>query len=59
MVTDSRSFASFPRHDYFRRLLCRLLGRWVEDGEYPPDVDALTPLVRGVCYQNAKRYFAF
>jgi glucuronate isomerase len=59
MVTDSRSFASFPRHDYFRRLLCRLLGRWVEDGEYPPDLDALTPLVRGVCYQNAKRYFAF
>ncbi len=59
MVTDSRSFASFPRHDYFRRLLCRLLGRWVEDGEYPPDLDALATLVRGVSYQNAKDYFAF
>jgi glucuronate isomerase len=59
MVTDSRSFASFPRHDYFRRLLCRLLGRWVEDGEYPADLDALATLVRGVSYQNAKTYFAF
>jgi glucuronate isomerase len=57
MVTDSRSFASFPRHDYFRRLLCRLLGRWVADGEYPPDFDALGTIVRGVSYQNAKTYF--
>jgi glucuronate isomerase len=59
MVTDSRSFASFPRHEYFRRLLCRLLGRWVEDGEYPADFDALATIVRGVSYQNAKTYFAF
>ena len=59
MVTDSRSFASFPRHEYFRRLLCRLLGRWVEDGEYPADHDALAAIVRGVSYQNAKAYFAF
>jgi glucuronate isomerase len=59
MVTDSRSFASFPRHDYFRRLLCRLLGRWVEDGEYPTDFAALSTIVRGVSYQNAKTYFAF
>jgi len=58
MVTDSRSFASYPRHDYFRRLLCRQLGRWVEDGEYPDDADALATIVRGVCYDNAKRYFA-
>jgi glucuronate isomerase len=58
MVTDSRSFASYPRHDYFRRLLCRQLGRWVSDGEYPNDRDALETLVRGVCYDNAKRYFA-
>lgn len=57
MVTDSRSFASFPRHDYFRRLLCRLLGRWVADGEYPADYDALGTIVRGVSYQNAKSYF--
>jgi glucuronate isomerase len=59
MVTDSRSFASFPRHDYFRRLLCRLLGQWVEEGEYPADLDALATLVRGVSYQNAKTYFGF
>ncbi|WP_172205149.1 glucuronate isomerase [Niveibacterium sp. COAC-50] len=58
MVTDSRSFASYPRHDYFRRLLCRLLGQWVEAGEYPNDFDALAQIVRGVSYENAKRYFA-
>jgi len=58
MVTDSRSFASYPRHDYFRRLLCRQLGRWVTDGEYPHDPEALETIVRGVCYDNAKRYFA-
>lgn len=59
MVTDSRSFASFPRHDYFRRLLCRLLGEWVEAGEYPADFDALATIVRGVSYDNAKAYFRF
>ncbi len=58
MVTDSRSFASYPRHDYFRRLLCRQLGRWVSDGEYSDDREALETIVRGVCYDNAKRYFA-
>ncbi|MBK4734340.1 glucuronate isomerase [Noviherbaspirillum pedocola] len=57
MVTDSRSFASYPRHDYFRRLLCRQLGQWVEAGEYPADMEALSGIVRGVCYENAKRYF--
>ncbi|MFG6489280.1 glucuronate isomerase [Roseateles sp. BYS78W] len=57
MVTDSRSFASYPRHDYFRRLLCRLLGQWVEAGEYPDDMAALGDIVRGVCYENAKHYF--
>jgi glucuronate isomerase len=59
MVTDSRSFAAFPRHEYFRRLLCRLLGQWVEAGEYPADQNALTTVVRGVSYENAKAYFAF
>ncbi len=58
MVTDSRSFASYPRHDYFRRLLCRQLGDWVEGGEYPDDRDALATLVRGIAYDNPKRYFA-
>ncbi|MBV8034285.1 glucuronate isomerase [Roseateles sp.] len=59
MVTDSRSFASYPRHDYFRRLLCRQLGQWVAAGEYPADMDALSQIVRGVCYDNAKNYFGF
>lgn len=57
MLTDSRSFASYPRHDYFRRLLCRLLGEWVESGEYPDDPEALKTIVRGVSYENAKLYF--
>lgn len=57
MLTDSRSFASYPRHDYFRRLLCRQLGEWVEAGEYPDDKDSLAAIVRGVSYHNAKQYF--
>ncbi|MDI4633228.1 glucuronate isomerase [Pelomonas sp. V22] len=57
MVTDSRSFASYPRHEYFRRLLCRQLGQWVEAGEYPDDDAALAQIVRGVSYENAKHYF--
>lgn len=57
MVTDSRSFASYPRHDYFRRLVCRQLGEWVDGGEYPNDFDALATVVRGICYENAKKYF--
>jgi glucuronate isomerase len=57
MVTDSRSFASYPRHDYFRRLVCRQLGEWVEAGEYPDDFEALATIVRGICYENAKNYF--
>ncbi len=59
MVTDSRSFASYPRHEYFRRLLCRQLGAWVEQGEYPDDAQALAQLVRGICCDNARAYFAF
>jgi glucuronate isomerase len=57
MVTDSRSFASYPRHDYFRRLVCRQLGEWVAGGEYPNDFEALATVVRGICYDNAKNYF--
>ncbi|WP_426111412.1 glucuronate isomerase [Massilia sp. PWRC2] len=57
MVTDSRSFASYPRHDYFRRLVCRQLGEWVEAGEYPDDFAALSTIVRGICYDNAKQFF--
>lgn len=57
MLTDSRSFLSYPRHEYFRRILCNYLGRLVEDGEYPPDMDALRRLVEGICFRNAVRYF--
>ena len=57
MLTDSRSFLSYTRHDYFRRILCNLIGQWVEDGEYPNDEKALEKIVRGVCFDNAKRYF--
>lgn len=59
MLTDSRSFLSYPRHEYFRRILCRMLGQWVEEGMYPDDMEALSDIVRGVSYENAKRYFHF
>ena len=57
MLTDSRSFISYPRHEYFRRILCELIGSWVENGEYPNDIAALTELVRGISYDNAVQYF--
>lgn len=59
MLTDSRSFLSYPRHEYFRRILCNLLGGWVENGEYPGDMDKLCALVKGICYNNAVNYFGF
>jgi len=59
MLTDSRSFVSYPRHEYFRRILCNLIGTWVEDGEYPADMETLTEIVSGICYRNAKNYFNF
>lgn len=59
MLTDSRSFVSYPRHEYFRRIFCNLIGSWVEAGEYPNDEKYLAAIVRGVCYENAKKYFAF
>ena len=59
MLTDSRSFLSFPRHEYFRRILCNLIGRDVQNGELPHDMDLLGNLVRDVCYHNAKNYFKF
>ena len=57
MLTDSRSFLSYARHDYFRRIFCNLVGEWAEKGEYPNDEEALKRIVEGVCYTNAKRYF--
>ncbi len=59
MLTDSRSFLSFPRHEYFRRILCNLIGRDVERGELPADEKWLGQLVSDVCYHNAKNYFNF
>ena len=59
MLTDSRSFVSYPRHEYFRRIMCNLIGGWVEAGEYPEDYDALKTIVQGIAYYNAKRYFNF
>ena len=58
MLTDSRSFLSYARHDYSRRILCNLVGNWVENGEYPNDEAALREIVEGVCYANAARYFS-
>ncbi|MEO0734655.1 MAG: glucuronate isomerase, partial [Bacteroidota bacterium] len=59
MLTDSRSFLSFPRHEYFRRLLCNLLAKDVAEGKAPHDVDLLGGLVSDVCYRNAEQYFNF
>ena len=57
MLTDSRSFLSYARHDYFRRIFCNLVGNWVENGEYPANDAALRRIVEGVSYTNAARYF--
>ena len=57
MLTDSRSFLSYTRHDYFRRILCNLVGNWVENGEYPNIESALKQIIEGVSYNNAARYF--
>ncbi len=59
MLTDSRSFVSYPRHEYFRRIMCNIIGTWVEDGEYPADYERLSEIVRGIAYNNAKNYFNF
>jgi glucuronate isomerase len=57
MLTDSRSFMSYPRHEYFRRVLCNLIGQEVDRGEIPMDEELLGSLVRGICFENAKAYF--
>ncbi len=57
MLTDSRSFLSYTRHAYFRRILCELIGNWVENGEYPANMKTLGALVQDICYGNAARYF--
>jgi len=57
MLTDSRSFLSFPRHELYRRILCNKIGTWVEDGEYPADMDYLKKMVKNICGKNAVEYF--
>ena len=57
MLTDSRSFLSYTRHEYFRRILCGLIGEWVENGEYPDDMSTLGKIVKDISYNNAARYF--
>lgn len=57
MLTDSRSFLSYPRHEYFRRILCNLIGQWVEDGEFPDDIELLGNIVQNISYNNSKNYF--
>lgn len=56
MITDSRSFMSYPRHEYFRRTLCNLIGRDIENGEIPNDDSLVGPMIRNICYANAERY---
>jgi glucuronate isomerase len=57
MLTDSRSFLSYPRHEYFRRILCNFIGESVENGEWPNDEELLADLVGNICYRNAKDFF--
>ena len=59
MLTDSRSFLSYTRHEYFRRILCDLVGTWAENGRYPNDEKALTKIIENICYYNTKNYFSF
>ena len=59
MLTDSRSFLSYTRHEYFRRILCELVGGWVDNGEYPDDQKALKEIIEGISYNNAIKYFDF
>ena len=59
MLTDSRSFLSYTRHEYFRRILCNLIGTWVEGGGFPADMEILSEIVKDISYYNAKRYFKF
>ncbi len=59
MLTDSRSFLSYPRHDYFRRILCNMIGEDIEKGEIPGDMELTGSMVRNICYRNARSYFGF
>ncbi len=58
MVTDSRSFMSYPRHEYFRRVLCNLLGTDIEKGEIPDDDSLIGPMISNICYNNAAEFLS-
>ncbi len=57
MLTDSRSFLSYTRHEYFRRILCNIIGEWAENGEVPKDMNFLGKIIQDICFNNAKNYF--
>ena len=57
MLTDSRSFLSYPRHEYFRRILCNLFGNDVENGELPNDIELIGGIIEDICFNNAREYF--
>jgi glucuronate isomerase len=59
MLTDSRSFLSFPRHEYFRRILCNLFGKDIENGEIPNDLEMVGKMIENICYGNARDFFGF
>ena len=59
MLTDSRSFLSYTRHEYFRRVLCELVGEWVESGQYPEDKKYLDQLITDLSYENTRKFFGF
>jgi glucuronate isomerase len=59
MLTDSRSFMSYPRHEYFRRVICNLFGTDIEKGEIPADDEFIGNVIRNICFNNAKEYFGF
>jgi glucuronate isomerase len=57
MLTDSRSFLSYPRHEYFRRIVCEIIGDLVEEGKYPDDMEFLSEVVKDISFRNAQKYF--
>jgi glucuronate isomerase len=59
MLTDSRSFMSYPRHEYFRRILCNIIGKEIENGELPDDIIWTGKLIQNICFNNAKEYFGW
>lgn len=59
MLTDSRSFLSYTRHEYFRRIMCELIGEWVSNGEYPNDINVLGKMIKNISHDNALNYFGF